>query len=1210
MQIKNILLMMMLISLASASNESLLVRSIGDRIYSAEVISDNDYYRSYFTGEQSSSDSRMRVLSGGVMINDVQAGATSTMIDFTNNMKRADRLTLIFGGSVKSELELSFCDYDKLCEPCAEGQCETQENELTCTDCGKSSEDGYCRIEDDGICDPDCVPGYQYDKPSNYTGCYETSFNAEECEYYGFETCAAEELCTGEELHISGSEGACCSKGICTKKIEEVYDNLGLDEEDEQEDVTWLLISFGIILLISAGIFFVRKNKIIGISFVLISLVAIVYQNQGAITGYAAQGSTIKSMVTKYYTPLDTDFQSWCSPAGFCFETTQQIRDYYINNPDAHIVDCLDRRHGGWCCVVSKGFYEEVKCEGEGFVQEGSLVKATSYLLIGTSKASTQYKDKVVDLNAGIKRTVACPDKYEKGQTFYLDYGEDNIYTGCYYCNDRGAAIVVEPNGVVHLDMYAGYGRSAYEKAAQLTSVQPVVTLGCKYSEEPIPSGSGSTPIVPVHPPETITPPTNVPTEVIAGGRIGFYYLNPSVRAKEDFDLKTYHDIAYAAFNDIFPVVMKCATRDLKCTHATFACEDSLGSVGMCETDGQSLACASGTHICTSAEIAPGCVGLDGNAGICTSPGETITCRGPDTFMDCARGAIASRPGWHIDYCPGEPDEACYSSGSIWNGTACISEPPGYEESENIKFCVETGKAINVMQDKLEKKNLNFKFAMQFSSDNARKLPEFVYDKENPLDAPPEVPQEEPGEVCLEEVKAVVFGDSITVGMEQFGDMQEKFDAVPEFKGKVSVSINGRVNARGSDSYEKFQSEVLSQDPNVVFLWFGMNSYKDNPGAEVDAYRKMIDEMLAKKITPIIMTSLPVCTKPYVDTRELTSYENPNCGIESEDYKYLETLNTLFKDLAKSYNGKVLVIDSRGKIQDAFMSECCDSFYGADGIHIGGKGHRLVSDMVVDQFKSWKEAKKGLFACEDTATPPETGPGTLTCHVDPDIQSFTVDDFLPSDVNPQFWRYYADCVTGDNKNVPKYLAEAFDKYPTLKDVMYDPVLLMTQCFVESSSGPHGCRQELAQGMCQVVTCPDEHPLCQTNSEAGRRDNILAAANELNTLAVKIKPLRQRLGLTERETVEMMIYGYNRGIGTIYGFDYNGIHLKGVIEYMEEDMPMDDALLEACYGVYDAGIYGSCGGSKEYCCRDVGGLSYVKGTLVEYEKRTCPSVKSG
>lgn len=67
------------------------------------------------------------------------------------------RITITVKGNESYSLDLSpLCDRD--------GRCDPEENRLSCfQDCGNDSKGGYCDPSKDGVCDTDCMPGWDVD---------------------------------------------------------------------------------------------------------------------------------------------------------------------------------------------------------------------------------------------------------------------------------------------------------------------------------------------------------------------------------------------------------------------------------------------------------------------------------------------------------------------------------------------------------------------------------------------------------------------------------------------------------------------------------------------------------------------------------------------------------------------------------------------------------------------------------------------------------------------------------------------------------------------------------------------------------------------------------------------------------------------------------------------------------------------------------------
>jgi hypothetical protein len=123
--------------------------------------------------------------------------------------------------------ELSFCNHNKKCESCNSdaSTCANFESSITCPDdCATGSDDNYCDLAKDGICDPDCE-GHDMDcsscsDPESDNVCY---YNTEEfrCmyEYIGV-SCNLSQVCAGQDAEsITMDDGTlCCVDSYCVSK--------------------------------------------------------------------------------------------------------------------------------------------------------------------------------------------------------------------------------------------------------------------------------------------------------------------------------------------------------------------------------------------------------------------------------------------------------------------------------------------------------------------------------------------------------------------------------------------------------------------------------------------------------------------------------------------------------------------------------------------------------------------------------------------------------------------------------------------------------------------------------------------------------------------------------------------------------------------------------------------------------------------------------
>lgn len=458
--------------------------------------------------------------------------------------------------NVVLERYITFCNNNGLCEPCESESCEIAESVLTCSDCVTGSKDNYCDLYEDNICDPDCdnedidcdtcIYCLDREQKLTLTSCEET-FNGE--------ICRTDQSCTGEFIYADNSGSMCCVSGECSgKEREEPYQESEEEPEIERKNYAWLIYVLGIILIILILLYYIKKRNLVTFSLIAILVLAGVFlvlpnQINNRITGKAVsyeRDGVLKTVVTKYYSPLVEDFSTWCSPTkGSCLTSTDEILNFYRNTGYYSSADnCINVRRGGWCCIKpsDRGFYEEVKCEGSGFTEVNGELKAYRYFDIQTTQSASPIHEPKIPARAG--ETVACPEEFDKGTKFYLDYGEDNSWTGCYDCTDRGAAIKIDSDGTIHLDLYVGTG----VKSLQQPVGQPTVYYGCQGREtKSLVSKTGTLT-------EVETTSEIIPEELKTGEKTGFYYLNPSTKAEENFNLDVYDTVTEDAkklINDV-----------------------------------------------------------------------------------------------------------------------------------------------------------------------------------------------------------------------------------------------------------------------------------------------------------------------------------------------------------------------------------------------------------------------------------------------------------------------------------------------------------------------------------------------------------------------------------------------------------------------------------------------------------------------------------
>ncbi len=157
----------------------------------------------------------------------------------------AVKVEILGDEEVIASQEFTLCDDDGVCEPCLEPGCDTVENFLTCPkDCPSGSEDGYCDMKMDDICDPDC-----FDREIDCEDCQPYCIHDEAtCESLGGTRCGDNFDCIGgyfAEGLVEGFEviSDCCVIGECTPQYDpaQEYGDLAVEEafftEDEIEEM-------------------------------------------------------------------------------------------------------------------------------------------------------------------------------------------------------------------------------------------------------------------------------------------------------------------------------------------------------------------------------------------------------------------------------------------------------------------------------------------------------------------------------------------------------------------------------------------------------------------------------------------------------------------------------------------------------------------------------------------------------------------------------------------------------------------------------------------------------------------------------------------------------------------------------------------------------------------------------------------------------------
>jgi hypothetical protein len=299
-----ILLMLVISSFAAFGYEPYILLSThednGIKIDAITVIINNNYYRGFFEdGFVKEGGHFFRFFSDDGFLSESEADSSfQSLIEYAPGITRIE----VWSDELLYSRDITFCNYNGICEPCFSDDCSTAENTLVCSDCSPSERDNFCNLLKDDICDPDCTLQY-YGGPDSSDVCVEEDFYYSTCFEIGGSFCEPDEICRGFETYLQSAEDVCCV-GMCeSRNIIDYYDGLRIDSPQEKRSYLWILVVFGIILLIALAYIKVKKIIIIPLIIVLIPTIFLLglgistfnTDTKEQITGYAVQPGVISS---------------------------------------------------------------------------------------------------------------------------------------------------------------------------------------------------------------------------------------------------------------------------------------------------------------------------------------------------------------------------------------------------------------------------------------------------------------------------------------------------------------------------------------------------------------------------------------------------------------------------------------------------------------------------------------------------------------------------------------------------------------------------------------------------------------------------------------------------------------------------------------------------------------------------------------------------
>jgi lysophospholipase L1-like esterase len=196
--------------------------------------------------------------------------------------------------------------------------------------------------------------------------------------------------------------------------------------------------------------------------------------------------------------------------------------------------------------------------------------------------------------------------------------------------------------------------------------------------------------------------------------------------------------------------------------------------------------------------------------------------------------------------------------------------------------------------------------------------------------------------------KVVFFGDSITQQGARPGGFIVKMKEALSQKGLVSnydligAGIGGN---KIYDLYLRMDDDVLSQNPDIVFIWVGVNDvwHKVSSGTGTDAdkfekfYTAIINKLLDRHIRVIL------CTPAVIG--EKTDFTNQQDGD-------LNAYSQIIRNLAQKYHCGL--VDMREFFHNYDLKNNPGNkesgVLTVDRVHLNDAGNQLVADKMMDQL--------------------------------------------------------------------------------------------------------------------------------------------------------------------------------------------------------------------------------------------------------------------
>ena len=198
--------------------------------------------------------------------------------------------------------------------------------------------------------------------------------------------------------------------------------------------------------------------------------------------------------------------------------------------------------------------------------------------------------------------------------------------------------------------------------------------------------------------------------------------------------------------------------------------------------------------------------------------------------------------------------------------------------------------------------------------------------------------------------RVIFFGDSITQAGAQSGGYITRIDSMAKLEKLgnsfefIGAGIGGN---KVYDLYLRMEEDVLNKDPDVVFIYVGVNDvwHKRSSGTGTDPdkfekfYNAIIQKLKQKKIKIVIVTPAVIGEK--------TDFSNEQDGD-------LNKYSGILRSIAKTNNLPLVDLREKflnyNKVNNPENKE--KGILTTDGVHLNAKGNQLLADEMWQLIKT------------------------------------------------------------------------------------------------------------------------------------------------------------------------------------------------------------------------------------------------------------------